>query len=262
MPRRLGQHFLARTSVLQRIASAAVPSAASTVVEIGPGKGALTQFLLPLASRVIAVEVDQVLVHYLVEKFRGNERLTVVQGDVLGTGLAQWGRVAVAGNLPYYITSPIIAKVLALGPLLECAVFLIQKEVAERIVAEPGSRDYGYLSVSCQVAAETKYLMTVPPEAFRPPPKVDSAVVQLTPRPEPLVEDMDGFLSFAAACFTQKRKTLRNNLSSRYGKEHIDAQPEAGMRAEQLSIERLADLYRRLSTLDQSLATGPSSGQD
>lgn len=247
MPRRLGQHFLARTSVLQRIASAAVPAPESTVVEIGPGKGALTQFLLPLASRVIAVEVDQVLVHYLREKFRGDERLTVVQADVLGTDLAQWGSVSVAGNLPYYITSPIIAHVLRLGTLLQNAVFLIQKEVAERIVAAPGSRDYGYLTVSCQLAAETRYLMTVPPEAFRPPPKVDSAVVQLKPRPEPLVSDTEGFLTFAAACFAQKRKTLRNNLASLYGRERIDTQPEAASRAEQLSVEQLADLYRRLA---------------
>lgn len=261
MPRRLGQHFLARASVLQRIASAAVPSPDSTVLEIGPGRGALTQFLLPLASRVIAAEVDQVLVHYLQEKFRGDERLTVIHGDVLGTDLAQWGRVAVAGNLPYYITSPIIAHVLRLGALLQNAVFLVQKEVAERIVASPGSRDYGYLSVSCQVVAETKYLMTVPPEAFRPPPKVDSAVVQLTPRPEPLVTDVEAFLAFAAACFAQKRKTLRNNLAGVYGKERVEAQPEAGSRAEQLSVAQMADLYRRLKTGVQG-AQGGTNEQD
>jgi 16S rRNA (adenine1518-N6/adenine1519-N6)-dimethyltransferase len=247
MPRRLGQHFLARTSVLQRIAAAAVPGPESVVVEIGPGRGALTQFLLPLAARVVAIEVDQVLVHYLQEKFRGDARFTVVHADVLGTDLAQWGRVSVAGNLPYYITSPILAHVLRLGPLLENAVFLVQKEVAERIVAAPGSRDYGYLSVSCQIAAETKYLMTVPPEAFRPPPKVDSAVVQLTPRSQPLVANPEEFLAFAAACFAQKRKTLRNNLAAMYGREKIDAQPEAGLRAEQLGVTQLAELYARLT---------------
>ena len=249
MPRRLGQHFLARTSVLQRIASAAVPRPDLTVLEVGPGRGALTQFLIPAASRVIAVEVDQVLVHYLHEKFRGEDHFTVLHSDVLQTDLAQWGPVSVAGNLPYYITSPIIERVLALGPLLLNAVFLVQKEVAERITARPGSRDYAYLSVSCQVVAEAKYLMTVPPEAFRPPPKVDSAVVQLIPRPEPLVHDLPAFLEFASACFTQKRKMLRNNLAGLYGKERIDSQPEAGLRAEQLSVEQLADLHARLQNV-------------
>ena len=155
MPRRLGQHFLARTSVLQRIAAAAVPSADMSVLEIGPGRGALTQFLIPAAARVVAIEVDQVLVHYLQEKFRGEDKFTVVHSDVLQTDLTQWGRVSVVGHLPYYITSPIVERVLALGPLLLRAVFLVQKEVAERITAAPGSRDYGYLTVSCQAVAET-----------------------------------------------------------------------------------------------------------
>ena len=249
MPRRLGQHFLARTSILQRMAAAAVPSPDTPVLEIGPGRGALTQYLIPAASRVVAVEVDQVLVHYLQEKFRGEDKFTVVQNDVLQTDLAQWGPVSVAGNLPYYITSPIIERVLGLGPLLLNAVFLVQKEVAERIASGPGSRDYGYLSVSCQVVAETKYLFTVPPEAFRPPPKVDSAVVQLIPRKQPLVADTSGFLRFASACFAQKRKTLRNNLAGFYGKERVDAEREAGLRAEQLSVEQLASLYARLRGL-------------
>ena len=248
MPRRLGQHFLARTSILQRIAAAAVPSPETTILEIGPGRGALTQFLIPAAARVVAVEVDQVLVHYLQAKFR-DDQITVVHGDVLQTDLSQWGPVSVAGNLPYYITSPIIERVLALGPMLLNAVFLVQKEVAERITSGPGSRDYGYLSVACQLHAETKYLFAVPPEAFRPPPKVDSAVVQLIPRRQPVVADTAGFLHFAGACFTQKRKTLRNNLASLYGKERVDTEPEAGLRAEQLSVEELASLYERLNSV-------------
>ena len=249
MPRRLGQHFLASTSILQRIAAAAVPDAEQPlpVIEIGPGKGALTQYLLPRASRLDAVEVDQVLVHYLQEKFRGTPGFAVHHDDVLRADLRQWAPAVVAGNLPYYITSPIVDKVLRLGPeLLLRAVFLVQREVAERMTAAPGSRDYGYLSVSCQVLAETKYLFTVPPGAFRPPPKVDSAVVLLQPRSEPLVGDVEGFLQFASACFTQKRKTLRNNLSGVYGREQVDAQQEAGMRAEQLGVGQLADLYARL----------------
>lgn len=246
MPRRLGQHFLARTSVLERIAATAVTDPAIPVIEIGPGRGALTQHLLPLATRVVAIEVDQVLVHYLHEKFRGDPKFSVIPADVLKTDLAQWGPVQVAGNLPYYITSPIVDRVLRLGSLLRNAVFLVQKEVAERMAAPPGSRDYGYLSVSCQVLAEVRYVLTVPPSAFRPPPKVDSAVVQLTPHPHPLVNDTEAFLRFASICFRQKRKTLRNNLTAAYDRDLVEAQPEARLRAEQLGVAQLADLFARL----------------
>ena len=246
MPRRLGQHFLVRTSILKRIASAAIPEPGTTIIEIGPGRGALTQFLQPEAGRLIAIEVDPVLVHYLQEKFRGETNFEVVHQDVLATDLSAWGPVSVAGNLPYYITSPIVERVLSLGPLLLNAVFLVQKEVAERITASPGTRDYGYLSVLCQVSAEAKYLLTVPPDAFRPPPKVFSAVVQLVPRREPLVGDVPAFLEFASRCFAQKRKTLRNNLVEKY--PAIEAQPEAKLRAEQLGVEKLADLWKRLGS--------------
>ena len=244
--RRLGQHFLARRSILEQIASAACPDPDKPVVEIGPGRGALTEYLLKLSSQVHAIELDQVLVHYLREKFRDHAGFSVQHGDVLRTDLSQWGPVQVAGNLPYYITSPIIERVLALGPNLLRAVFLVQKEVADRIVAQPGSRDYGYLSVQVQVFAEPKYLMTVPPEAFRPPPKVDSAVVELTPRQQPVSADPKGLIEFAGLCFRQKRKMLRNNLSGAYSIEAIDAQPEARMRAEQLSVLQFADLRDRI----------------
>jgi 16S rRNA (adenine1518-N6/adenine1519-N6)-dimethyltransferase len=242
----LGQHFLTRASTLERIAAAALPEAGRVAVEIGPGKGALTRFLLDRAEHVYAIEVDTVLVHYLGQKFRGLDKLTVVNSDVLKTDLAQWGRVTVAGNLPYYITSPIAEKVLGLRGLLERAVFLVQKEVAQRLASGPGTRDYGYLSVATQLFAEVRVLFDVPPGAFSPPPKVDSAVVLLEPRPVPLVDDIDGFLGFASAAFRQKRKTLRNNLAALYAREAIDAQPEAGLRAEQLGLPQFVDLYARL----------------
>ena len=244
--RRLGQHFLVRRSILERIAAAACQDPTKTLVEIGPGKGALTEYLVKSASHVHAIELDQVLVGYLREKFRDSDRFTVHHGDVLKTDLSQWGPVSVAGNLPYYITSPILERVLALGPNLLKAVFLVQKEVADRIVAKPGSRDYGYLSVQVQVYAEPAYLMTVPPDAFKPPPKVDSAVVVLSPRPQPIGGDPKEIIRFAGLCFRQKRKMLRNNLSGAYSIEAIDAQPEARMRAEQLSVLQLADLRDRI----------------
>ena len=232
--------------MLERIAAAACVDADKPVLEIGPGKGALTDYLLPLASHVHAIELDQILVHYLQEKFRDQPNFDVRHGDVLKTDLSQWGPVQVAGNLPYYITSPIVEKVLALGPLLLHAVFLVQKEVAERVVAAPGTRDYGYLSVQVQVYAEPEYLFTVPPDAFRPPPQVDSAVIALRPRTTPLVADPAELVRFAGLCFRQKRKMLRNNLAASFPPEAVDAQPEARMRAEQLSVVQLADLRDRI----------------
>jgi len=191
--------------------------------------------------------VDTVLVHYLNQKFRDAANLTVRNSDILKVDLAQWGPVSVAGNLPYYITSPIIERVLGLGPMLKRAVFLVQKEVAERLTTGPGSRDYGYLTVQTAIFAEAKTLFTVPPGAFQPPPKVDSAVVLLEPRSQPLVSDVDGFLRFASICFRQKRKTLRNNLSIEYPRNLLAAQPELTQRAEQLSIHELTALYVRLN---------------
>jgi 16S rRNA (adenine1518-N6/adenine1519-N6)-dimethyltransferase len=232
--------------VLERIAAAACPYPDKPVVEIGPGKGALTEFLLPLASQVHAIELDQILVHYLQEKFRDRPNFDVRHADVLKTDLAQWGPVQVAGNLPYYITSPILEKVLSVGSLLLHGVFLVQKEVAERVVAAPGSRDYGFLSVQVQVYAEAKLLFTVPPDAFRPPPQVDSAVIALTPRATPLVADPAELVRFAGLCFRQKRKMLRNNLAGAFPPEAVDAQPEARMRAEQLSVVQLAEVRDRI----------------
>lgn len=249
MGRRFGQHFLARKSILERIAAAACGDGAPLVVEIGPGKGALTESLLARAGKVAAIEVDPYLVHYLQQKFAGeigSGRLIVIEGDVLKTDLAQWGEAVVAGNLPYYITSPILEKLFAMGGQWRRAVFLVQTEVASRLAAQPGSRDYGYLSVETQLFSNPEILFPVSRTAFRPPPKVDSAVIRLEPSPR-VLEDRVGFLRFASAAFRHKRKTLRNNLAPVYGKERLDAMPETKLRAEQLSLDALIDLYRVLS---------------
>ena len=222
------------------------PVETELVIEIGPGRGALTDYLLARAKRVIAIEIDPVLVQYLRAKYRDDSRLELIESDVLKADLSAFGPTAVAGNLPYYITSPIVEKVLALRALLSRAVFLVQKEVAERMTTGPGSRDYGYLSVSTQFQAEAELLFTVPPGAFRPPPKVDSAVVRLTAKPELAITDVQPFLKFVGYCFRHKRKTLRNNLLGVYPSEVLDALPERGKRAEQMSIAELIDLFRRL----------------
>jgi 16S rRNA (adenine1518-N6/adenine1519-N6)-dimethyltransferase len=242
--RKLGQHFLVRGSILERIAAAACPARQDLVVEIGPGGGALTEKLLQRAARVVAVEVDPRLVERLRLKFAAEPRLEIVCADALETDLAQWGRATIAGNLPYYIATPILEKVLLLDP--PRAVFLIQKEVAERLVARPGDRAYGYLTVKTAFLARVRLLFEVKPAAFRPPPKVDSAVVLVEPRTRDwCVSDRDAFLHFVAQCFRHKRKTLRNNLAGLYGKEVVDAWPEASLRAEQIPLEGFAEMFHR-----------------
>ena len=239
-----------RGSVLERIASAACPQHEPLVIEIGPGRGALTTKLLERADRVIAIELDSYLAGYLRSKFAAESRLEIIEADVLATDLGQWGRVPVVGNLPYYIASSIIEKVSRIEA--PRAVFLIENEVAERLVAQPGSRDYGYLTVLIAARMRTRLLFRVKPAAFHPPPKVDSAVVLLEPRPDPpAVDDTDAFLQFVGQCFRHKRKTLRNNLAETYGKEAVESCPDANLRAEQLSIEAFAALYRRLARKDR-----------
>jgi 16S rRNA (adenine1518-N6/adenine1519-N6)-dimethyltransferase len=241
---RLGQHFLIKGSILERIARAVCPAPQPIVIEIGPGRGALTAKLLEHAARVVAVEIDHDLAGHLRQRFAGDPRLEVVEADVLSTDMAQWGPAPIVGNLPYYITSPILERTLRLRP--PRAVFLLQKEVAQRLVARPGSRDYGYLTVATGLFANPRLLCEVPPSAFRPPPKVDSAVVEFTPVSSAL-PDPEAFLEFAAQCFRHKRKTIRNNLVVVYGKD-VESWPEAALRAEQLSLPQLEEMWRRLRT--------------
>lgn len=246
---RLGQHFLASGSILERIARAACPAHETLVIEIGPGRGALTEKLLAKADRVIGIEIDGELVQALREKFRDEPRLTLIHADVLETDLGQWGAATVAGNLPYYAATPIIEKTLASGASLQRAVFLVQKEVAARLTAHPCTRDYGYLSVQTQLLADAEALFDVRPSSFRPPPKVDSTLIRLRPRnraAELRINDTARFLDFVKLCFHQKRKTLRNNLAGAYGKDVLNGRPEAGRRAEELTLAEFAELYFRL----------------
>lgn len=246
----LGQHFLTRESILERIAAAVCPDPEPLVIEIGPGRGALTAHLAARAGRLIAIELDAALAEGLRARFAGRRHFEVIQADVLEVDLAQWGPAVVAGNLPYYITSPILDHVLGMTPDLVRAVFLMQKEVADRLSAAPGSRDYGYLTVRTAFHASARTLFSVPASAFSPPPKVESAVVELVPRApdEDLpVDNGAKFLEFVGRCFRQKRKTIRNNLAGAFPREAVDACPEAGLRAEQLTLDGFADLYHRLS---------------
>lgn len=237
---KLGQHFLADQSVLRRIAEAACAQDEPVLVEIGPGKGALTGHLLQRAMHVAAIELDRELAAELAISFPAAE---VVADDALSVDLNRWPGAPVTGNLPYYVATPIISRVVRLR---RPAVFLIQKEVAVRIAAKPGCRDYGYFSLDTQFFSEPKLLFSVKPGAFRPPPQVESAVIQLTPHATLPELDPAGFLLFISHAFRHKRKTLRNNLATHYGRELMDAQPEAGERAETLSMHQFAALFRRL----------------
>ncbi len=217
-------------------------------MEIGPGRGALTERLLARADRVVAVELDQDLAALLRQRLP-DPRLEIVSADVLDTDLNQWGPAVVAGNLPYYISTAILSRAVAPGSRLERGVFLVQQEVADRITAQPGSRAYGALSVEMQLHADVRTLFSVRPAAFRPPPKVDSALIGFTlrSRVEELGLDSDEkFLKFVRLCFHQKRKTIRNNLSAEYEKEVTSEWPEARLRAEQLTLEKFAAMYLRL----------------
>ncbi len=248
MGRKFGQHFLRDQSILARIALSACPEEKEPghVVEIGPGRGALTRHLLGRCAKLTAIEVDPAMVERLRGEFGAEEKFALVHEDVLKVDLRQFGPCVIAGNLPYYISSPIVSAVFAAKGAWKRAVFLVQKEVAMRMAATKGSRDYGYLSVLVRTYSEPEILFGVGPGAFSPPPKVDSAVIALRPK---LVnsEEAARLMKFVARAFAHKRKTLRNNLAPFYGKALIEAQPEANLRAEQLSPEELAELEKRLS---------------
>lgn len=245
MPRKLGQHFLVRETILERLAEAACGEHTPRVIEIGPGRGALTSRLLPRTDELHAVELDGRLVEHLKRKFAHDSRVHIHKADVLDTDLSQWGPAVLASNLPYYITSPIIERFLELDERFPRATLLMQWEVAERLVARPRTRAYGYLTVATQLVCEVELLCKVPPAAFSPPPKVDSGAVQLARRPQ-RPSDLAQLLAFVGRCFAHKRKTLRNNLRPFYGPA-IEAQPEASLRAEQLSPPEFADLLSRLA---------------
>ncbi len=236
---KLGQHFLNARGILARLADAACPAREPLAIEIGPGRGSLTEFLLERADRVVAIELDPVLAAGLRQRF---PQVEVVEADVLETDLSQWGPAALAGNLPYYITSPILERIFSMGAALRRAVVLVQLEVAQRLVAKPGTRDYGFLTVQTQCFTAPELLFRVPAAAFSPPPKVESAAVRLEPRSP--IEDVAGFLEFAGRAFRHKRKTLRNNLLPFYGRQ-AEAWPEARLRAEQVPLEEFVALYRR-----------------
>src|SRR5688500_1498130 len=213
----LGQHFLSDPRILARIADALDLASNETVVEIGPGRGGLTEQLLARAGRVIAIEIDRLLAARLRERYAGESRLDIIEGDVLETnlGVLAGEEFALVGNVPYYITTPILFHALR-PPRPTRAVYLVQKEVADRLSASPGTKAYGALTVNVGALATAETVFRVPPGAFAPPPAVDSAVVRITPRPEPVVarDEEERFRVFVQQAFGMRRKQMRRVVRS------------------------------------------------
>jgi 16S rRNA (adenine1518-N6/adenine1519-N6)-dimethyltransferase len=268
---KLGQNFLADRSYAQKIVEALGDVSQKRVVEIGPGRGVLTDILAQRAGRVIAIELDRVLSAQLRMRYSLRPNVEIIEGDILAIDLGNVlgprpgalagvtprkpEPVSVVGNIPYYITSDILLRLFALHNFFDCIVIMVQKEVADRISAKPGTSDYGLLSATAQLYAKVENLFTVPPGAFSPPPKVYSSVLRLTvaPQLEKLHVPEREFIEYLKLSFGQKRKTLVNNLKAAYETSALQSalkkanvKPDA--RAETLSLEKAAAVYRSLAS--------------
>lgn len=266
---KLGQNFLADRGAAENIVGALGDISQSLVVEIGPGRGALTDVLVQQAGRVIAIELDRMLATELRVKYSREPKVEVLEGDVLAIDfrtvlhrtIGPLGdlrpekpeRARLVGNLPYYITSDILLHLFDFYDQFDLIVIMVQREVADRIAATPGSRDYGLLSATCQLYAQVEDLFTLPPGAFVPPPKVYSSVLRLkiAPRFDELGVPAKDFIDFLKVAFAMKRKTLLNNLKKRYEQKRIrEALRQAGLRAdvraEAMTLEESAKVFRSL----------------
>lgn len=266
---RLGQNFLADVSAAGDIVEAMGDVSNSVVLEIGPGKGALTGVLARRAKRLIAVELDRMMATELRYKYRLQPHVEIIEADVLKLDFRtvlnrtigplndlrplKPSRARVVGNLPYYITSDILLRLFEFHDQFDVIVLMVQREVADRIAANPGSRDYGLLSATAQLYTRVENLFTLPPDAFAPPPKVHSTVLRMTvePRFAELQIKPAEFIAFLKTAFAMKRKTLLNNLKKDYREELIrDTLKQAGIRsdvrAEALPLETSAEIFRKL----------------
>jgi 16S rRNA (adenine1518-N6/adenine1519-N6)-dimethyltransferase len=266
---KLGQHFLLDVGAAQKIVEALGDVSNRTVIEIGPGRGVLTDVLAPRVRRVIGIELDRVLAAQLRMRYATRPNVEILESDFVTAQFSSMvGRrpgplhdlrptqpetVDVVGNLPYYITTDIVLRILELHQNIERAVIMVQKEVADRIAAKAGSREYGLLSATAQLFARVDKLFTLPPEAFSPPPEVHSSAIRLTmaPRLQELQVEEGPFIAFLKLAFAQKRKTLANNLRGQYDAAAIRAALKSAgvrsdVRAEAMSLEKTATVFRAL----------------
>lgn len=255
----LGQNFLVDSNYIGKIVAALGPEPGETVVEIGPGRGALTEVLVGSGANVIAIELDRELVSFLRERFEDDGSFRVIEQDVLTADLDSFlddvrseiqgpRTVKLVANLPYYISTAILQRLIEQRQRFAEIVLMFQLEVVERITAPPGSSDRGFLTVLVESAFDVEKLFDVPPKAFRPVPKVTSAVVRLTPKPD-LIDDFEEFRELLSTAFAQKRKTILNNLKSKYAAA-ADALERAGIdpkrRAESLTLQDWFFLFAAL----------------
>lgn len=253
----LGQNFLQDPNIIRKIVDGLNVRAGDTVLEIGPGRGALTELLLPLAKHLALVEFDRDLVEYWQARSESLPNLEVYGEDILKFDLSKLstsveGSIKVIGNLPYNISSPVLFHLMTFADQIEMQLVMLQKEVVERMAAEPGSKQYGRLSVMLQQRYRIEYLFKVPPTAFFPPPKVDSAIARLTPLIEVSapVDNHHDFAKLVKQAFSQRRKTLRNTLKGLLDSTQIEAcGVDPGARAETLSVKQFAELANRYSAI-------------
>ena len=257
---KLGQHFLSDPRYCSRVADALDLRPDDFVIEIGPGHGAVTGLLASRANSVVAIELDSQLVDELRQTFQQSTNVEIIHGDVLATDIGEIcrrhrvERCFVFGNLPYYITSPIIHHVLGFPRQVLAMGLLVQREVADRLVAQPGSRDYGYLTVFTRLYSSPSVALQIPPGAFSPPPKVHSALVRfemLTGRWAGRLNGEQEFLRFLKQSFAHKRKTLLNCLAPTYTRQKVEGELERlrlplQSRAEELSVEQFVALFSGL----------------
>ncbi|MCM3006900.1 16S rRNA (adenine(1518)-N(6)/adenine(1519)-N(6))-dimethyltransferase RsmA [Priestia koreensis] len=262
----LGQNFLIDTNILHRIVDHAEITEETGAIEIGPGIGALTEQLAKRAKKVVAFEIDQRLLPILADTLSPYPNVKVIHQDILKADVQtvvkdefqECKDLMVVANLPYYVTTPILMKLLEEQLPLRGIVVMLQKEVADRIAAEPGNKSYGSLSIAIQYYTEAETVMVVPKTVFNPQPNVDSAVIRLIKRPEPpvKVKDEEFFFQVVRASFAQRRKTILNNLTSNlsFGKEQKEqvinaletAQIDPKRRGETLSIQEFGVLSDEL----------------
>ncbi len=260
---KLGQNYLADDAARHRIADALGDVSTRTVIEVGPGHGAITTILARRAQRLVCVELDRALAAELRFRFRNDMHIEIIEGNVLQTDLSALvplgEQALLIGNLPYYITSDILLHLFRHSAALELAVVMTQREVADRVAAVPGTREFGLLSATAQMYAQVHALFTLSPEAFDPPPEVYSTVLRMrfAHRFNELgIGDPVRFNRFLRQCFQQKRKTLANNLRASGFHFIAEAMQTAGVapstRAEELPLERFAALFRVLEKITSS----------
>jgi 16S rRNA (adenine1518-N6/adenine1519-N6)-dimethyltransferase len=250
--KRFGQNFLRDASVVHRIVLAVSPTAEDRLVEIGPGEGVMTEALLPNCGKLDAVEIDRDLAAHLQRRFAGRPNFALHEADALRfdfRALSAGEKLRVVGNLPYNISTPLLFHLLEQADIVRDMHFMLQKEVVDRLAAEPGNPDYGRLGIMAQYRCRAEKLFEVYPESFYPPPKVVSAVVRLVPHEAKPVEADPALLGrVVATAFSQRRKTLRNSVKPLFDEDELESlgiDPNA--RAETLGLEDYARLARRLA---------------